>query len=243
MTFHEYERSLRIGMAHTKLRRQSDLDDVALSSGYQSHSGFRDGYKRVIGGPPGRSREKVSVVSKLIETPLGKMRLAATEHGLCLAEFADDIRVNEEISALKHYLDCAVVPGTNRHIVSTERQLHEYFEGKRTEFELSLVTPGTEFEQKVWRALREISYGETISYLDLAVRIGDPKAVRAVGSANGRNRIPIIVPCHRVVNHNGQLGGYGGGLWRKKRLLELEQQVKHSETGRPLQSEFILHTS
>lgn len=103
------------------------------------------------------------------------------------------------------------------------RQLSEYFEGRRATFDVPLLMGGTGFEQRVWRALRDIPYGETVSYGEIARRIGQPSAARAVGLANGRNPISVIVPCHRVVGANGTLTGYGGGLERKRVLLELEQ--------------------
>jgi len=103
-------------------------------------------------------------------------------------------------------------------------QLREYFAGKRTTFDLALIPQGTEFQVKVWNELRRIPYGETISYKQLAERIGKPKAVRAVGAANGANPIPIVIPCHRVIGNDGSLTGFGGGLPLKKRLLELESR-------------------
>jgi methylated-DNA-[protein]-cysteine S-methyltransferase len=105
-------------------------------------------------------------------------------------------------------------------------QIKEYFEGKRTQFKLPLAPHGTEFQLAVWRALQDIPYGETRSYKEIAAAIGRPKAVRAVGMANNRNPISIIVPCHRVIGHDGKLVGYGGGLPLKKYLLELERAQK-----------------
>ena len=102
------------------------------------------------------------------------------------------------------------------------RQLREYFAGRRTEFDLPLAHEGTAFQRKVWRKLQEIPYGETISYGELARRVGNPKASRAVGSANGKNQIPIVIPCHRVIAGDGGLGGFGGGLPVKEKLLKLE---------------------
>ncbi len=109
-------------------------------------------------------------------------------------------------------------------LLDAERQLAEYFGGWRTAFDLPVKAPGTAFQQQVWAALQEIPYGHTISYGGLAERLGNPKAVRAVGSANGHNPIAIVVPCHRVIGANGSLTGYGGGLERKKFLLELESK-------------------
>jgi AraC family transcriptional regulator of adaptative response/methylated-DNA-[protein]-cysteine methyltransferase len=117
-----------------------------------------------------------------------------------------------------------VVPGTNAHIARVERELKEYFAGTRQNFEVPLVLKGTEFQETVWQELLRIPFGQTISYEGLATRIGKPTAQRAVGLANGRNRIPIVIPCHRVIQKNGQLRGYGGGLWRKQFLLDLERR-------------------
>jgi len=115
-------------------------------------------------------------------------------------------------------------------LAETVRQLREYFAGKRTEFDLPLALEGTDFQRKVWRTLQEIPYGETISYGELAKRVGNPKASRAVGSANGKNRIPIVIPCHRVIAGDGTLGGFGGGLPTKEKLLALESTRQMAAT-------------
>jgi len=108
-------------------------------------------------------------------------------------------------------------------------QLEEYFTQKRTDFELDIAPKGTEFQQKVWQVLQKIPYGKTVSYLEIAQELGDPKAVRAVGMANGKNPISIVVPCHRVIGSNGNLTGYAGGLERKRFLLDLENQKRTSQ--------------
>lgn len=111
-------------------------------------------------------------------------------------------------------------------------QLESYFSGELMNFDLPLAPEGTEFQQKVWAELLKIPYGETITYLDLAVRLGDPKCIRAAGTANGKNPIAIVIPCHRVIGAGNKLTGYAGGIWRKKMLLELE--MKHSPNKRTL---------
>lgn len=118
-------------------------------------------------------------------------------------------------------------------IAQAATQLREYFAGRRTEFDLPLAVDGTPFQRTVWRALQEIPYGETISYGELARRVGNPKASRAAGSANGKNRIPIVIPCHRVIAAGGKLGGFGGGLPVKEALLTLERTPRgtHSRTA------------
>ena len=115
---------------------------------------------------------------------------------------------------------------------SCKAQLDDYFAGKSSAFDLPLSPEGTEFQQKVWTELLKIPYGETITYMDMAVRLGDPKCIRAAGTANGKNPIAIIIPCHRVIGAGNKLTGYAGGIWRKKLLLELE--MKHNPTKRTL---------
>lgn len=112
------------------------------------------------------------------------------------------------------------------YLKETTQQLLEYFDGKRTDFDLKLNPEGTDFQKKVWKELSKIPFGKTVSYLDIAKRLGDPKAIRAAASANGKNPLWIIVPCHRVIGSDGSLTGYAGGLWRKKWLLEHESPVK-----------------
>jgi methylated-DNA-[protein]-cysteine S-methyltransferase len=142
-----------------------------------------------------------------IKTPLGITTIIGDENGVSVISVSDDGMVSEEIPVV---LQEAVF------------QLSDYFEGKRTDFNFKLNPKGTEFQQKVWKALLEIPFGKTVSYMDLSKKIGDVKAIRAVASANGRNPLWIVVPCHRVIGTDGSLTGYAGGLWRKKWLLEHE---------------------
>ena len=128
-----------------------------------------------------------------------------------------------EFKDLRKRLNAVILPGENPHLKETETQIKEYFQGKRKSFSIPLHTPGTEFQQSVWMVLQNIPYGETRSYLEQATTLGNPKAVRAVASANGYNRIAIIIPCHRVIGSDGKLVGYGGGLHRKKWLLDHER--------------------
>ena len=121
---------------------------------------------------------------------------------------------------------CAVVPGEHKWLTQLRRELTEYFAGDRSELAVPLAIRGTPFQEKVWRELRLIPYGETISYDELARRIGQPTAQRDVARANGMNRICILIPCHRVIGKDGSLTGYGGGLWRKRLLLALERPKK-----------------
>lgn len=233
MTFHAYQRARRLGLAMGQMRRGDDIMDTAYDHGYESLSGFRDAFAQLFGEPPGKSATTHVVVTRVL-TPLGPLVAGATDEGLCLLEFADRPMLETQLKRLRKYMDCAVTPGSNHHIEQVEGELDEYFTGKRTEFEVSLVVPGTDFQQQVWAALQQIPYGETCSYEDIARAIDNPKAVRAVGRANGDNRIPIVIPCHRVVRADGTLGGYGGELWRKRYLLQLEGHDHYAEAQNAL---------
>ncbi len=225
MTFQAYSRARRLGHSLHSIREGTRLDDVILGHGYESHSGFRDAFSRTFGRPPGKSQKSDCIVTAMIESPIGPLVAGANAEGVVLLEFTDRRMMEHQFSSLRKHFRCAVVPGENPHLDALRRELCEYFDGKRKQFTVPLVFPGTPFEERVWKALLKIPYGQTRSYEDLAQTLGAAGAQRAVGRANGMNRIAIIIPCHRVINKNGQLGGYGGGLWRKQRLLDLERGV------------------
>jgi AraC family transcriptional regulator of adaptative response/methylated-DNA-[protein]-cysteine methyltransferase len=154
------------------------------------------------------------------------MLAAATDEGICLLEFVDRRMLETEIEYLSKQLKARFVPGSSKYFDRLNTQLEEYFSGDRKEFDLPLVQPGTPFQQKVWAGLQAIPYGSTQSYKGQAEAIGRPNAVRAVAKANGENRLAILVPCHRVIGANGEMVGYGGGVWRKQYLLKLETGLK-----------------
>jgi AraC family transcriptional regulator of adaptative response/methylated-DNA-[protein]-cysteine methyltransferase len=159
-----------------------------------------------------------------IESPLGPMLAIAGDDGLELLEFVDRRALETELKKLRATLDAAIVPGDHAILRQTARELREYFAGKRRTFDVPLTQRGSTFQLAAWKALREIPYGETRSYTDMARRVGSPAAVRAIGRVNGQNQLAIIVPCHRVIRADGSLCGYGGGIWRKQWLLEHEQE-------------------
>jgi len=171
-----------------------------------------------------RSQDHIVLQIAEIPTPLGTMLAGATSDGICLLEFVDSKRIEKQLGRLRKLLNGEIFPGTNDLIARLATQMEEYFTGTRRKFDLPLVVPGTVFQKSVWEALRTIPYGETVSYQAEAEMIGRPTAVRAVARANGANPISIIIPCHRVIGKNGKLTGYGGGLWRKQRLLDHERQ-------------------
>jgi len=151
----------------------------------------------------------------IVDSPVGKLRLVASADSLVEVSW-------EEKNADRESLQLRAEPGQHPVLDETARQLAEYFAGTRRTFELALHFDGTDFQRKVWNALLTIPYGQTTSYGRIAIQIGHPSAVRAVGAANGQNPIPIIAPCHRVVGSTGKLVGFGGGLHRKVHLLTLE---------------------
>lgn len=223
MTFQAYSRGRRLGKAFEQIRLGKRLDDVTLGHGYGSHSGFREAFGKAFGTPPGKAHRSECLLVTWIESPLGPLIAGATEKHLVLLEFTDRRMLDAQFVTLRRAFKRPIVPGNNAILKQLRDELALYFQGKLRTFRVPLEFPGSPFQQKVWEELRRIPYGTTISYEELADRAGTAHAQRAAGSANGKNRIAIVLPCHRVVNKNGKLGGYGGGLWRKQRLLELER--------------------
>jgi AraC family transcriptional regulator of adaptative response/methylated-DNA-[protein]-cysteine methyltransferase len=153
------------------------------------------------------------------------MLAGATDDGVCLAEFADRRMLPTQLETLRRRLGRPIVAGSHPHLDQMRSQLTEYFAGERSAFELPLVAPGSAFQQRTWAELRALKAGATISYEELAERVGRPRAQRAVGTANGANRIAVVIPCHRVVRKSGETGNYGGGRWRKEWLLAHEARI------------------
>ena len=229
-TFAAHCRELRLGRALDTLRAGESLDDAALGHGFESHSGFREAFARHFGRPPGGARQVDCVHAEVVPSPLGPLLIAASDSGICLLEFSDPVRLDVTLGRLKRQLGMPLVSGQHPLLIQLKSELAEYFAANRKHFTVPLHAPGTPFQERVWSGLGRIPYGATWSYADLARHVGNPKGSRAIGLANGSNRIAILIPCHRVVNSGGALGGYGGGLWRKRLLLELER------TGQPLSS-------
>ena len=224
LTFHAFQRMYRINNAFLELKTGKRTTDIAFDAGYESLSGFAYTHKKYIGSPPKSSIDQNLILINRFTTPLGPMFVCATDTGICLLEFVDRRMLETEFKDLQRLLDSNIIAGENAHTSQAKKEITEYFNGERKKFELSLHTPGTEFQKIVWDALREIPYGDISTYQTQAERIGKPEAVRAVASANGFNRISIIVPCHRVIGKNGNLTGYGGGLERKQWLIDHERR-------------------
>ncbi len=166
----------------------------------------------------------MAIITKTIITPIGKLLCGVFDDKICLLEFAYPERLSSQIKKLENLLKTNISEGENELFYQVEQQLSEYFNGKRKEFSLPIVTVGSDFQKKVWKELLRIPYGQTCSYSEQSISVGNIKSIRAVAAANGANRIAILIPCHRVIGKNGALIGFGGGLENKKILLELEQK-------------------
>jgi len=226
ITFQAYLRMLRINSAFGRIKHGEKVIESAFNGGYESLSGFTESFKKSTGFSPSKSKyNKVITVTRML-TPLGPMLAGATDEGICLLEFVDRRMLETQIKQLKKYLHAELVPGNNKYFDELSYQLKEYFDGERKVFDVPLHFLGTEFQLQVWIELQKIPYGKSRSYKEQAIAINNPKAVRAVARANGENRIAIIIPCHRVIGNNGELVGYGGGIWRKQYLLNLEKAIQ-----------------
>ena len=162
-----------------------------------------------------------TVFKSTFDSPIGVLTIASTEKGICMIEFDNEKRINKHLKSIENE-GFEIMEQTNEHIKTTEEQLQQYFDSNRTTFDIPIDIIGTDFQKKVWNALLEIPYGVTRSYKEQSKVVGDLKAIRAVATANGSNKISIVIPCHRVIGSDGSLTGYGGELWRKQFLLNLE---------------------
>jgi len=222
MTFHAYQRMLRINSAFNDIKNGKAITRSAFDNGFESLSGFNESYYSIFGGSASHIEDQNIINIARFTTPVGPMFACATEKGICLLEFTDRRMLETEFKDLCKRLKSVILPGNNTHLDHLQSELEEYFSGNRRQFKVPLDAPGTDFQQSVWEALINIPYGETRTYKQQAILIDNPDAIRAVASANGHNRISILIPCHRVTGSDGSLKGYGGGLHRKQWLLDLE---------------------
>lgn len=223
LTFQAYQRMLRINGAYARISGGETVTNTAFDSGFESLSGFAERFQSVFGQTPSKAGETTVINIVRFTTPLGPMFACATQKGLCLLEFTDRRMLETEFKALCKLLKAVILPGPNKHLEQVQQELSEYFAGTRKSFSIALHTPGSPFQQSVWEVLQEIPYGQTRSYKQQALRLNKPLAVRAVASANGCNRVALVVPCHRVIGESGGLVGYAGGLSRKQWLLDFEK--------------------
>jgi AraC family transcriptional regulator of adaptative response/methylated-DNA-[protein]-cysteine methyltransferase len=224
MTFVEYARARRMGIAMKQIREGEAVIEAQMTTGYESSSGFRDAFSRIMGAAPTKLGDEKIFKASWLDSPLGPMIAIADEKDLYLLEFVERRGLEREVERLRKRMRSAIIPGRTDPIISIEKELAEYFNGQLKEFKTPLFLLGTPFQQTVWEELKKIPYGQTCSYAELAAGIKKKSAFRAVAQANGANQLAIVIPCHRVINSNGELGGYGGGVPRKKWLIHHESK-------------------
>ncbi len=225
MTFVEYARARRMGLAMKQIRTGNAVIDAQLNTGYESSSGFRDAFSKIMGAPPTKFTQHHKMLkASWIDTKLGPMLAIADEAGLYLLEFVDRRGLEREVERLRLKTKAAIIPGSTEPIKSITRELTSYFDGTLTDFKTPLHLLGSPFQRLVWEELMRIPHGYTRSYIAQAKAIGKATAYRAVANANGANQLAIVIPCHRIINSNGDLGGYGGGVTRKQWLIDHEKQ-------------------
>ncbi len=226
ITFLEMARHSRLRCGLQTLSHGGEIIDAQLDAGFRSPSGFRSAFAKLLGESPRHFSGGEGLLADWIETPLGPMIAVCDQRKLHLLEFIDRRALASELKRLRLAVGCQIGLGRHAPTEQISAELKAYFEGRCAVFETPLALHGSAFSQRVWQALSEIPAGETRSYSDIARGIEQPTATRAVARANGANQIALVVPCHRVVGADGSLTGYGGGLWRKQKLIELERHFR-----------------
>ncbi len=229
MTFLEMARLSRVHHGFKTLSDGGRVIDAQLSAGFSSPSAFRTAFAKLLGTTPTGFTGKGILKADWIDTPLGAMVALSDASALHLLEFADRKALPGELRKLRKQVRGDLGIGRYAPIDQVETELSSFFQAKSEHFDVPLALHGSAFTRGVWRALRDIPAGETRSYSDIARTIGKPSAARAVARANGANQIAIVIPCHRVIGADGSLTGYGGGLWRKQKLIELERRISTRE--------------
>ncbi len=229
MTFLEMARQTRLRNGFQTLSNNKVIE-AQLDAGYDSPSAFRTAFAKLMGVAPSAFQKDALLRADWIDTPLGAMIAVADQTALHLLEFSDRKALPGELKKLHAAVKGEIGIGRTPVVDMLTAQLSEYFNGKRRDFTIPLAAHGSPFSREVWHHLRQIPAGETRSYGDLARAIGRPTATRAVARANGANQIAILIPCHRVIGADGTLTGYGGGLWRKQKLIEIEQKLREAQT-------------
>ncbi len=225
MTFVEYARARRMGIAFKQIRGGESVIDAQLETGFESSSGFRDAFSKIMGAAPTHFEKHPSLLKAAwLDTPLGPMVAIADETHLYLLEFVQRRGLEREIERLRLRVKAAIIPGLTPPLTQIDAELKAYFDGTLTAFKTPLHLMGSPFQRLVWEELMRIPYGHTRSYGEQAKAIQKATAYRAVANANGANQIAIVIPCHRIINTNGDLGGYGGGIARKQWLIDHEKR-------------------
>jgi AraC family transcriptional regulator of adaptative response/methylated-DNA-[protein]-cysteine methyltransferase len=226
ITFLEMARQERLRQGFQTLAQGERVIDAQVDAGFESPDAFRNAFARILGLPPAQLQKDGLLRADWIKTPLGTMIAVCDQSSLHLLEFADRKALPQELKKLHKACHGAIGIGRYPSHDVLERELDAFFAGRSANFNIPLVLHGSAFTREVWRELQNIGAGQTRSYSEIARAVEKPLAVRAVARANGANQIAIIIPCHRVIGADGSLTGYGGGLWRKQKLIEIEAQYR-----------------
>ncbi|MEM8547180.1 MAG: methylated-DNA--[protein]-cysteine S-methyltransferase, partial [Pseudomonadota bacterium] len=225
LTFLQLARQLRLGDGFARLVKDAPVIDAQLEAGYASGSGFRQAFADWLGVAPSTLTRHGRLRATPLETPLGTMLAIGDDDHLHLLEFMDRRALKGELRKLQKFAPGDIGVGESATTDQVAKELNAFFNGQLRTFETPLHLHGTPFQQQVWRELMRIPLGETRSYAQLASAIGKPTAMRAVARANGANQLALVIPCHRVIGADGSLTGYGGGLWRKQKLIDVERSA------------------
>ncbi|WP_298819128.1 trifunctional transcriptional activator/DNA repair protein Ada/methylated-DNA--[protein]-cysteine S-methyltransferase [uncultured Roseibium sp.] len=228
MTFLEMARQRRLQEGFSTLAGGGKVIEAQITAGFGSPSAFREAFVKILGQAPGAFSKDPLLVADWVSSPLGPLVAVTDQSQLHLLEFLDRKALPAEFKKLQGYAKGEIGFGRTATTDQIQEELDRFFEGQSGVFETRLALHGSAFTRDVWRELLTIPAGETRSYSELANAIGRPDAVRAVARANGANQLALVVPCHRVLGSDGSLTGYGGGLWRKQRLIELEQSYRQN---------------
>lgn len=223
MTFLDMARQQRLRLGFETLADGGQVTHAQLEAGFSSASAFRAAFAKLLGQAPGHLKADAMLRADWIDTPLGAMIAVCDARALHLLEFIDRKALPSELAKLRALVKGDLGVGRFAPTDQITAELGQFFAGECAKFQTPLVLHGSAFTQAVWRALQHIPAGQTQSYTDVARAVGRPDAVRAVARANGENQIALVIPCHRVLGADGALTGYGGGLWRKQRLIEIER--------------------
>ena len=230
MTFLELARQRRLREGFSTLSDGGKVIEAQIDAGFNSASAFRASFAQLLGRAPGTLDDTPMLFADWVQTPLGDMISVSSASQLHLLEFVDRKALRTELAKLDRLAKGKIGIGQTEPGQQIKLELDAFFDGRSATFTTPLAYHGSPFTQSVWDQLRQIPAGVTRSYSDIAARIGRPSAVRAVARANGANQIAIVVPCHRVIGADGSLTGYGGGLWRKQKLIEIERHYKTTTT-------------
>lgn len=225
MTFLDMARQSRLRAGFETLSNGGRVIDAQWDAGFESPSGFRDAFAKLLGQPPVNLSGSGVLKADWIETPIGSMIAVSDKSMLYLLEFADRKALPTELKRLWKMSKGELGIGRFEPTEQVEEQLGAYFRAESASFTVPVYLRGSAFTLSVWEELRRIPVGETRSYSEVADAVGRPSAMRAVARANGANQLALVIPCHRVIGADGSLTGYGGGLWRKQYLIELERKL------------------